>query len=388
MSAVRQMHVVNLCTSLDTSRYRQKLVIGSESAEEGSMLDYALDRGVKPDCLPEMVTAFSLTPRDAKALMKLFALIRRERPDIVHTHTAKAGFLGRIAARAAGVRVIVHTYHGHVLHGYYGPVRNWLLRRMERSLGWISSGLIAVSEQVKNDLVDYGIADVEKISVVPLGFNLDPFLNSAVLRGAFKREIRLQPEHQLIGIVGRLFPVKNHRLFLRAAALVSSQVPMARFVIIGDGILRASLEQQARELGVSERVLFTGLRRSLPRIYADLDVLAVSSDNEGTPVSAIEAIASGCPVVATRVGGLPDLIKDHKTGLLVPPRDADALASAVLDLLHNPPTARELGHNAREFVRRRFTVERLITDVDRLYGKLLREKDAGASATERLAARG
>jgi glycosyltransferase involved in cell wall biosynthesis len=382
------IHVVNLAAGLDPSRYEQLLVIGHESPAEGSMLDYALSRGVWPTVIPEIVTAFSLAPRDARALVKLYALIRREKPHIVHTHTAKAGFLGRVAARLAGVPVIVHTFHGHVLHGYYGPMKNELLRRVEQSLAWVSDRLVTVSEQVKNELVGYGIAKAEKISVVPLGFDLDPFLNSHAQQGEFRREMGLSDEHKLVGIVGRIFPIKNHALFLESAARIAAQEPAARFVVVGDGVFRPNLENQARELGITDRVLFTGWRRDLPRIYADLNVLVVSSDNEGTPVSAIEAMASSRPVVATRVGGLPDLIEDQKTGRLVPPRDAEALGSAVLDLLNNRQTACELGQNAMEAVRQRFTVQRLLSDMDHLYTELLEEKAIDIPATERFEARG
>jgi glycosyltransferase involved in cell wall biosynthesis len=368
------IHVVNLTAGLDPHRYQSLLVAGSENEAEGSMLDFALAHGVKPTVIPEIVTAFSLAPRDGKALWKLYWLMRKERPHIVHTHTAKAGFLGRLAARLAGVPVIVHTFHGHVLHGYYGPVKNEVLRRVEQSLAWSTDRLVTVSEQVKNDLVGYGIAKAEKISVVPLGFDLDPFLNSQAQQGEFRREMSLSQKHKLIGIVGRLFPIKNHALFLDAVARIAARARNARFVIVGDGVLRPTLENQARELGITDRVLFTGWRRDLPRICADLNVLVVSSDNEGTPVSAIEAMAAGCPVVATRVGGLPDLIEDHKTGRLVPPRDADALACAILDLLQSPHTARELGRNGQEFVRQRFTVRRLLGDMDHLYSQLLAEK--------------
>jgi glycosyltransferase involved in cell wall biosynthesis len=328
---------------------------------------------VQPNIIPEIVTAFRLAPRDAIALLKLYSLIRRERPHIVHTHTAKAGFLGRIAARLAGVPVIVHTFHGHVLNGYYGPVKNWLLRRIEQALATITDRLVTVSEQVKAELVAHGVARADRITVIPLGFDLDPFLDSNVLRGEFRREMGVGDEVGLVGIVGRLFPIKNHRLFLDAAAKIAAENP-ARFVIVGDGALRSALEQQARDLGLLNRVLFTGWRRDLPRIYADLDVLAVSSDNEGTPVSAIEAMAAGCSVVATRVGGLPDLITDSTIGRLVPPRNATALANAVLDLLRRPDTARRMGRNATEAVRQRFTLTRLISDVDRLYSQLVAEK--------------
>jgi glycosyltransferase involved in cell wall biosynthesis len=382
------IHVVNLTAGLDPARFDQLLVVGSESPAEGSMLDYALFHGVRPHVISEMVTAFSLTPRDAKALVKLYSLICREKPDIVHTHTTKAGFLGRLAARLAGVSIIIHTYHGHPLHGYYGPVKNWLLRRMERVLGCFADRLVTVSEQVKGELVSYGIAKAEKITVIPLGFDLEPFLNSPKRRGEFRSEMNLSQEIKLVGIVGRIFPIKNHSLFLQSAARISTQEPGVRFVIVGDGVLRPDLERQARDLGIADRVLFTGWRRDLPRIYADLDILVVSSDNEGTPVSAIEAMAAGCPVVATHVGGLPDLIADERTGRLVSPRDPKALANVILELVRNPEAARELGQNAREVVRKRFTETRLIGDMDHLYSQLLEEKAIYFPKAKRIEVRG
>jgi glycosyltransferase involved in cell wall biosynthesis len=382
------IHVVNLTAGLNARRYRPLLIAGSENEAEGSMLDFALSYGVQPIVIPEIITSFNLASRDVKALWKLYSLICKERPHIVHTHTAKAGFLGRLAAWLAGVPVVIHTFHGHVLHGYYGPVKNELLRRLEQSLGWVTDRLVTVSEQVKNDLIGYGIAKADKISVVPLGFNLEPFLNSHTQQGEFRREMGLSDKIKLVGIVGRIFPIKNHALFLESAARIAAQEPGARFVVVGDGVLRPTLEKQAPELGITDRVLFTGWRRDLPRICADLDVLVVSSDNEGTPVSAIEAMAAGCPVVATRVGGLPDLIEDDKTGRLVPPRDAAALASAVLNLLHSPQIARELGKNAQAFVRQRFTVQRLLSDIDDLYTQLLAEKAIIFPVTEKLAGSG
>jgi glycosyltransferase involved in cell wall biosynthesis len=379
------IHVVNLTAGLDPHRYQSLLVAGSENEAEGSMLDFALSHGVTPTVIPEIVTSFSLAPRDGHALWKLYRLMRKERPHIVHTHTAKAGFLGRLAARLSGVPVVVHTFHGHVLHGYYGQAKNQVLRRVEHSLACATDRLVTVSEKVKNDLISYGVAKAEKIAVVPLGFDLEPFLNSRTQRGEFRRELGFTDQPKLIGIVGRMFPIKNHALFLDAAARISAEQRNARFIIVGDGMLRPMLENRARELGIGDRVRFTGWRRDLPRICADLDVLVVSSDNEGTPVSAIEAMAAGCPVVATRVGGLPDLIDDHKTGRLVPPQDTEALATAVVDLLQSSDTNRELGRNAQEFVRQRFMVRRLLADMDRLYSQLLAEKAITVSVTEKLA---
>jgi glycosyltransferase involved in cell wall biosynthesis len=368
------LHVTALTAGLDRSRFESTLVIGTENPGEGSMLDLAEGRGITPVLIPEMVGEAQLKGRDVKALARLYRLMREQRPHIVHTHTAKAGFLGRVAARLARVPVIVHTYHGHVLHGYYSNTKTQLLRRMERGLARITDRLVAVSEQVKRDLVRYRIAGADRIEVVPLGLDLQPFLESAHLRGEFRRERELTSTTPLIGIVGRIFPIKNHRLFLDAAAGVVAAEPGARFVVVGDGTLREAMEQHAHKLGIRYRVIFTGWRRDLAQIYADLDVLVVSSDNEGTPVSAIEAMAAARPVVATRVGGLPDLIVDGKTGRLVPPRDPAALRDAVLELLRDPSYARAIGETARAGVRERFATGRLLRDVEALYTALLVEK--------------
>src|SRR5512143_411669 len=274
------IHVVNLTAGLDPTRFDSILVTGTENPGEGSLLDLALAHGIEPVVIPEIVGQATLKPRDWKALLALYRLMRRERPHIVHTHAAKPGVLGRVAARLAGVPVVVHTFHGHILHGYYGPLMTWLLRRMEWILARSSDRIIAVSEQVKQDLVRYGVAAPEKISVIPLGFDLQPFLGSGEHRGALYRELGLTNGARLIGIVGRIFPIKNHRLFLDAAARVAAEEPSARFVVVGDGVLRPEMEAHARHLGIADRVTFTGWRRDLPRIYPDLDVLVVSSKNE------------------------------------------------------------------------------------------------------------
>ena len=382
------IHVVNLAAGLDPDRFEHLLVIGRESRAEGSMLEYALSRNVWPHRIEEIVTAFSLGLRDAIALKRLFSLMRRYRPHIVHTHTAKAGLLGRVAARLAGVPIVVHTFHGHVLHGYYGPAQNWALRKMERMLAWLSDRLVTVSEQVKKDLIEYEVARADRIAVIPLGLVLEPFLNAQSQHGEFRRELGLRDEDKLVGIVGRIFPIKNHALFLEAAARIAAADPAARFVVVGDGSLRSALEKQARQLGIEKQVLFLGWRSDLARIYADLDVLVVSSNNEGTPLSAIEAMAASCPVVATRVGGVPDLIRDGENGRLVPPRDADAIATAVLELLGDGEAARRIGHNAMISARERFDVKRLINDIDHLYRELLDEKAIHLASAEQLQSAG
>jgi glycosyltransferase involved in cell wall biosynthesis len=364
------IHVVDLSADLNPLGFESLLVAGRENPGEGSMLEYALSRSIQPVLIPEMVAEFSIKPQDLQALIKLYRLIREQKPHIVNTHTAKAGFLGRIAAYMARVPVIIHTYHGHVLHGYYGQMKNDVLRRMERTVSHLTDCIIAVDPQVKRDLVSYRVAPPEKIVVIPYGLHLEPYLACEVHQGKFRRELGLPAEAKLVGIVGRIFPIKNHRLFLDAATLIVQQDPRTRFVIVGDGILRPEMEDYAQRMGIADKITFTGWRQDLPRVYADLDLLAVTSNNEGTPFTAIEAMAAGCPVVATRVGGLPDLINEGQTGYLVPPGDAYAVAEAMLRLLHAPEIARHMGQAARARVKDGFEVRRLIQDTGQLYLQL------------------
>ena len=252
------IHVVNLNAGLQPKGFESVLICGNGHPAEGSMLDYAASRGVQPVIIPEIVNEFSLKPRDAKAVATLYRLMRKERPHIVHTHTARAGFLGRLAARLSGVPVVVHTYHGHVLHGYYGAAKSEVLRRMEQVLGWATDRIVTVSDGVKLELVRYGVAPPSKIVVIPLGFDLAPFLRCDDERGSLRCELGLSDDVRLVGIVGRLFPIKNHRLFLQSAVRLSASGLQCRFLIVGDGVLRAKLELLARELGIGDRVIFTG----------------------------------------------------------------------------------------------------------------------------------
>jgi glycosyltransferase involved in cell wall biosynthesis len=371
------VNVVLLTAGVDRSRFDSILVCGRENPGEGSMLDYATEHGVVPVTIPEIMGDFRLGRRELRAIVQLYRLIRKERPAIVETHTAKAGFVGRLAARLARVPVVVHIFHGHILDGYFGALKTGLLRQMERTLARMTDAILTVSERVKRDLVTHGVAGPDRIAVMPLGLELEPFLANTRVKGRFRTELGLDGRERLVGIVGRLFPIKNHQLFLEAAELVTRSERQARFVVVGDGTLRLKLEAQARALGIGDRVVFTGWRRDLPSIYADLDLLVISSDNEGTPVVAIEAMASGCPVVATSVGGMPDVVRHGENGVLVPPRSRRELAEGISKILRDQPLRASLGEKARADVRERFDSRRMIADRERLYLGLLAAKDSG-----------
>lgn len=358
---------------LDPCRYDARLVTGTEAPGEGN---YVTLHGKAP----ERITVLSTLGRevrgmaDGRALVGLVRLMRRVRPHVVHTHTAKAGTLGRVAARLARVPIVVHTYHGHVFHGYFPPGRTRIFLAVEQTLARWSDCLLAVSESVRRELLTLGIGSLARFRVVPLGLDLDRYHGVDAARGILRAELGLPADAPVVTIVARLVPIKAHEVFLEAARRVRQALPASRFLVVGDGERRAALEALAAELGLGGSVLFLGWRRDLEGVYADATVVALTSRNEGSPVSLIEAMAAGRPVVATRVGGVPDLVEDGLTGCLVPPDDAGALAAALLALLRDPERRRTLGQAARGRVCRAFTADRLVANVDALYGELLRAK--------------
>jgi glycosyltransferase involved in cell wall biosynthesis len=368
------LHVILLSAGLRPLGYDTRLVVGRESPREGNMLPLAAEKNVlceSMDGLGREIAPLS----DLRALAGLIRLMRAWRPAIVHTHTAKAGVLGRLAARAAGVPTVVHTYHGHVLRGYFSPARTALFRWLETRLAAAADALVAVSESVKQDLVALGIAPSEKIRVIPLGLDL-AHLAVELPHGGLRGEAAIPVDAPLVGMVGRLVPIKDVPTFLRAARIVRETRPEARFALVGDGEERPALESLCRELGLSGKATFFGWRRDLAAVYGDLDVVVNASRNEGTPVALIEALAAAKPVVATRVGGTPDLLGEGERGRLVPPGDPESLARAVLEALEGSEAARRRAQAGREYVLARHSSDRLVRDVDALYRDLRAAKKA------------
>ncbi len=346
------LHVTHLARGLNPTRFETMLVTGQISAGEGDMSDLA--SGLNWRVIPEM--GRELAPlADAITLLKLWRLMRHYRPNIVHTHTAKAGAVGRLAARLAGVPIVVHTFHGHTFRGYWGPLGSKLTVITEQALARLTDRIVALSNRVRDDLLEFRIAPPEKITTIALGLNLTPFAAQTRRRGK-----------QTVGIVGRLVPIKNHALFLRMARQLIAGGFNGDFVIVGDGELRPELEREAADL--NGRLRFTGWRRDLPEVYAGLSVVVNTSLNEGTPVALIEAMAAGVPVVATAVGGVPDVVRHGETGWLAPSGDAVALINCVKSALSDDG---QIAARARAEVLGRFSKERLIADVEKLYESLI-----------------
>ena len=373
------LHVAYLTEGLAERGYDTTLVAGSLARGEDSMAFVAEAHGVEVVKIDELHREISPL-RDLVAVFRLARLIRAERPQILHTHTAKAGAIGRLAALVAGPDgppIVVHTFHGHVLHGYFDPFRTRVFRLLERFLARSSTALIAVSPQVRDDLVSLGVAPAEKFTVVRLGIELDERVAiDDAMRADARRVMGIPPGRFAVGWVGRMTGVKRTDDVVRAFAALRARGVDACLCIVGDGPDREQVERRAHELGVVRDCLFLGYQEDVARFFAVFDAFVLSSVNEGTPVVAIEALAAGRPVVATRVGGVPDVVSDGVDGFLVEPGDTEALAERLERLALDPELRREMGEAGRARMLPRYAVSRLIDDTDRLYRSLLEARRA------------
>ena len=361
------------------------LVVGEKEVHEKDASFLAEQMGIKTILIPGM--GRSIHPyRDYKAYRHLKKLIHEFQPDIVHTHAAKPGAVGRMAASSLAVPVIVHTYHGHVFHSYFGKIKTQFVINTERFLARRSDAIVAISEQQKKELAgDFKIANESKFRVIPLGFELNKFQEDQEhKRRKFRDEFSLGHDEIAIGIIGRLVPVKNHDLFLQAikhAATHSSK--KIRAFIIGDGETKKKLEERAKQLGISfmngydknALLTFTSWRTDIDVINAGLDIITLTSLNEGTPVSLIEAQAANKPVVSTRVGGIRDIVVEGETALLSDTDDVHAFKENLLRLVEDDELRKCLGKKGSDHVRQKFSVERLARDMTALYRELLTKKN-------------
>ena len=380
------LHVSYLSAGLRNRGYETTLVAGSVSRGEQSMAYVAEELGVPVVTIPHLHREISPL-RDLLATARLARIMRSERPTILHTHTAKAGAVGRMAALLAGRArppIIVHTFHGHVLRGYFGRFWTGVFRLLERMLARITDALVAVSPEVRDELVALGVAPASKFRVIRLGIALDTRIQADEAARAETRRVMGIPDGRfVVGWIGRMTGVKRTDVLLHGFRTLREDGIDAVLCMVGDGPDRESVEQLADELGIVRDCLFTGYQEDVGPFFAAFDVFVLTSGNEGTPVTAIEALAAGCPVVATRVGGVPDVVTDGEDGFLVSPAAVDELAGRLADLARDPDLRARMGASGRARMRTRYAVDRLIDDTDRLYRELLAEKgiSAGGSGT-------
>jgi glycosyltransferase involved in cell wall biosynthesis len=370
------IQAITLTERLTPLGYDTTLIRGREAPDEGNMDYLAADLGVRPVRIAALER--NPGPNDLIALCALVRALRSRQPRIVHSHAAKAGTLGRLAAllafRPSRRPVLVHTFHGHSLSGYFSRRRSAIFLQIERFLARRTDRLIAVSEEVRDELAELGVAPRERFAVVPLGFDLSAFLVSdparAERRSTLRAKLGLPEDAPVVTLVARLVPIKRVDRFLRVAALLRD-VPDLRFVIVGDGELRDQLRASAEARALGSRLIWAGFRRDMPDVYFASDVVAQTSDNEGTPVALIEAQAAGVPVVTTAVGGVASAVREGQTGRITAVGQDEAMARAISGYLDDAVRRREHGERGRAHVRSSFTLDTLVGEIDGLYRGLL-----------------
>jgi glycosyltransferase involved in cell wall biosynthesis len=359
-------HVAWLTAAIEDSI----LVTGRVAPGEDDMSGFARALGVEPIVLGEMSRALSW--RDAVVVWRLFRIFRRFRPDVIHTHTAKAGTVGRVAGllyRLTTRRRVrfVHTFHGHVFHGYYGRLATAIFLTIERALARVTDAIVVLSPRQRDEIHGrYRVGRAAQFIIVPLGLDLAPYAKPiADPRAA----LELPRDAFVVAIVGRLTEVKDHEFFLRAFAAWGDERAMA--IIVGDGHLRGALERLARDLGIEHRVRFLGTRHDPEVFYRAADLVVLTSRNEGTPLTILEAMVAGVPVLATAVGGVPDLLGDDR-GVMIPHGDTAAFVDAISRLAGDAQRRARLAATGRAFVQENYGRERLVQDIRNLYQSLVR----------------
>lgn len=365
--------------------FETTLVIGGKDDHEQDADHLTYNLGIDPVIIPEMKRAIHPIS-DGQAYRKVKELINKFKPDIVHTHAAKSGVIGRMAADACKVPVIVHTFHGHVFHSYFNKITTSTFIHIERYLAKRSSGIIAISKTQKEELCNtYKICPEDKVNIIPLGLDLDKFNEGLEYkRKKFRDKYFIKDDEIAIGIIGRIVPVKNHTLFVAAAKRVLQTCPQkVKFIIIGDGENREQTENEIREANLNysyfpmnpteATVICTSWQTEMDTVLAGLDIVTLTSHNEGTPVSLIEAQAASKPVVSTDVGGVADVVAHNVSGFITEPSNAAQFSEAILMLAESAELRKEFGMEGRKFVHKKFSYQRLITDMSGYYHKLLDE---------------
>ncbi len=342
------------------------LIVGRPEESEGDLTDAAEAEGLRVVRVPSMARRV-FPPDDARAFASIYAHLRRLRPDVVHTHTAKAGTLGRLAARAARVPHVAHTFHGHVFEGYFSPLVSTAIVQTERALAHVCDRIVAVSEAARRDILHERICAPEKLVTIHPGVELQPFLAADGDGDALRRAWGVGADRAIVGLVARLVPVKQVDVFLRLA----ERVPHAAFVIAGDGPDRSHLEALRAASPARDRIHFAGFHTDLATLYRALDVVVLCSANEGLPVALIEAQAAARPVAAYDVGGVCEVVRDGDTGRVVAAGDEPALAAAVQSFVENAAERARCGARGRAFMQERYSAERMIDATDALYASML-----------------
>ena len=377
---------VTLLTTYLNPEFETMLLVGKKDPQEKDAGYLAKQLGILPIEISEMRRSI-LPISDIKAYFKIKKIIREFKPDIVHTHASKSGAIGRLAANSCKVKMIVHTFHGHVFHSYFNKFLSSFVINLERYLARKTHAIIAISDHQKQELAHvYKIAPENKIFTIPLGFNLDKYsVDPDGKRVTFRKKYGFAQNDIIVGIVGRVVPIKNHEMFVKVAAIIKERGGVnVRFAIIGDGESMPAIQKKSLELGLSYSyyptnqqadadIVVTSWETEIDQVLAGLDIVVLTSNNEGTPVSLIEAQAACKPVVSTNVGGVEDIIIHGENGFLTKVNDTNAFADYVFQLIQNKELRAKMGRLGHEKVIDRYSKQRLVKDFKNLYLSFLEQ---------------
>lgn len=367
-------HVALLTKNLGEN-YDTKLIGGVPDEGEADSF-YVLEKyQVEATIIPELRRSINFFS-DIKAYFKIKQIIKDYKPDIVHTHASKAGALGRMAAYRSGAKIIVHTYHGHVFHSYFGKFKTAIYLFVERFLAKKSTGIIAISDSQKHELANvFNICPNSKIKVIPLGLELNQFADKTdEKRSTARAQLGIQNDEVALGIIGRLAPIKNHLFFLECIdQVLQKSNKKIKVFIVGDGSETESIRDKAVSINkkFGECVFLTSWIREMTPVYHALDIVCLSSKNEGTPVTLIEAQAAGLPVISTDVGGVTDVVLNNETGFVVPREDLKEYTNKLLELIDDETLRTEFGEKGKSEMLNRFTAQRLVRDMESYYRELI-----------------
>ncbi|MBC8184840.1 glycosyltransferase [candidate division KSB1 bacterium] len=359
-------HTEVLSRYMPKEKFETFLIGGSVEKDESCRFEELKDMGIRIEILNEMKRETNIVG-DIKSLIKLYKIIKKEKPDIVETHTAKAGAIGRIASFLANVPIVVHTYHGHVFSEYFNIVTTKIIILIERILSKLSTKIIVLSKSQQMDIVNkYKISNFEKTEIIPLGIQLKPFMKIRK-NGNLKKELNIKDDEKLIAMIGRIVPIKNFEMIFRVFMKLKKNGLSVHLCIVGDGKRK---EKFARNEN-NGNVHFLNWRPDIENIYSGIDLLALTSRNEGTPLTIIEAMAAKVPVVATNVGGVPDIVKNNETGFLCDVDDDEEMVNKIKLLLTDEKINKRITMRAQKFALHKFSYQRLISDMERLFERLI-----------------
>jgi len=375
-----------LLTALNHDRQRYSVCLIKGSTHESAMTEEEIQlvnnqlaaaekQGIEVVDLPALVRRISPF-NDIKALISIFRFLRRSKPDIVHTHTSKAGILGRLAAWMARVPIIIHTPHGHVFYGHFGRSLSRIFLQIEKLLGRITHHQIGLTPEEGNDYLRLSVSKPSNTTVIHSGVDVQRFIEGAKQRPRKRKELGIPADSLVIGYVGWLIPIKGVTYLVSAMARILEQHPKSLLVLVGKGDDKGNeeinLKEQVERAGLADKVRFLGWRSDVDEIMGCFDIFVLPSLNEGMGRVLVEAMAAGLPIVASRVGGINDLVKDGHNGLLVPPADTPALENAISALLEDKKKRKRMGKAGKKMCRP-YSAEAMVEQIDDLYRELLKK---------------